>query len=459
MVAPSVLPHTCAGQVRQHQPPTQASQPAQNPTEPLSAVLDDLASRFLNCPGEDISEGEELMLLMFEVEKAHWFYTDFWRERDTSLPTLGVRDFALKMFNHTAYLRSYVSRFDTIFTKWQEYKRGVPTFGAIILNSNLTKVLMVQGFGGKSWGWPKGKLNKDESDSVCAAREVYEEIGFDVTPYITDDHCIVAKMGEQHMTLFIIPGIPEDTAFETLTRQEIKDIKWHLISDLQAKVKDETKKNKYYSVLPVLGRLLSWIRDYKRSLSRSRTPQRSGPQILTAATSSPATKREKIEKKGKKEKGGNYSLAQQEVDMAGVARDNAATFGDTFQETAAKGFSADEMFEVNAKLFNIHSTYSFDQYTTALPGKKDRPSDAKGIHAPERFRQCQVQDAQTKIAVQFEREHAVPHDHVGSSALVSAPGKCSAIIDVSSEHKTTSTGSALLDFSFDRKAIINSMGF
>ena len=201
------------------------------------------------------------MLLMFEVEKAHWFYTDFWRERNSSLPSLGMRDFASRIFSHAAFLRHYVPRFDSIFTKWQEYKRGVPTFGAIILNSNLTKVLMVQGYGGKSWGWPKGKLNRDESDAAAAAREVYEEIGFDVTPYIEDENAVVAKMGEQYMKLFIIPGIPEDTVFETLTRQEIKDIKWHVIADLQAQVKDDTKKNKYYSVLPVIGRLMGWIRD------------------------------------------------------------------------------------------------------------------------------------------------------------------------------------------------------
>ena len=73
---------------------------------------------------------------------------------------------------------------------------------------------------------------------------MYEEIGFDVTPYINEKNAIVAKMGEQHMKLFVIPGIPEDTVFETLTRQEIKDIKWHVIADLQSKLKDDTKKNK-----------------------------------------------------------------------------------------------------------------------------------------------------------------------------------------------------------------------
>ena len=404
--------------------------------------------RFLNCPAEDISEGEALMLLMFEVEKAHWFYSDFWRERDTSLPSLGIREFALKIFQHTAYLHSYDTRFDTIFTKWQEYKRGVPTFGAIILNSSLTKVLMVQGWSGKSWGWPKGKLNRHESDAVCAAREVYEEIGFDVSPYIDENNAVVAKMGEQHMKLFIIPGIPEDTVFETLTRQEIKDIKWHMISDLESKIGDDLKKNKYYSVVPVLGRLLSWIRDYKRSLSRSRTPLRNSLVATTSATNSPmGPKREKG--KGKKgDKGGSYSLTQQETDAAGVARDNADTFGTTFQETASKGFSADEMFRLNAEKFNIHSTYSFDQYTTALPGKKDGATE-KGLHAPERFRPCQVKDGLDKD----EDPNAVFSTEIAEDKVVALKSSGSACSQDSTTHST------LLRFTFDRKAIMDSMGF
>ena len=391
--------------------------------------------RFLNCPGEDISEGQELMLLMFEVEKAHWFYTDFWRERDSALPALGMREFALKIFSHTPFLKCYVNRFDTIFTKWQEYKRGVPTFGAIILNSSLDKVLMVQGWGGKSWGWPKGKLNKDESDAVCAAREVYEEIGFDVTPYIDEQHAVVAKMGEQHMKLFIIPGIPEETCFETLTRQEIKDIKWHLISDLQGKVKDESKKSKYYAVLPVLGRLVAWIRDYKRSLSRSKTPQRS---TSAPTASSPTSKREKS--KGKKERGVNYSLAEQEVDMAGVARNNTDTFG------GVQGFSADEMFRVNAERFNIHSTYSFDDYTVPIPGKT--VTERKGVHAPERFRECQVQDGQMKVEMQEASS--------GRDKPAAEPKRARA--KPAKAPREASQDSVLLDFRFDRSAIVNAMG-
>lgn len=60
-----------------------------------------------------------MMLLMFEVEKAFWFYLDFWREHDTSLPSLNMKDFSRLLFNHCAMLQPYAGRLDAILAEWQ----------------------------------------------------------------------------------------------------------------------------------------------------------------------------------------------------------------------------------------------------------------------------------------------------------------------------------------------------
>ena len=146
-------------------------------------------------------------------------------------------------------------------------------------------------------------------------------------------------------------------------------------------------------------------------------------------------------------------MVQQETDAAGVSRDNSTTFGATFKETAAKGFSADEMFRINAELFNIHSTYSFDQYTTALPGQKERGESKIGVHAPERYRACQVQDVQSKIA-----DDAVKI--VESKAQ--EPRSTRKVKQESKANVPECEPNVLLSFSFDladRKAIVDSMGF
>lgn len=40
--------------------------------------------------------------------------------------------------------------------------------------------MLVQSFSSKSWGFPKGKVNKDESGFDCAVREVSKPVKHDV---------------------------------------------------------------------------------------------------------------------------------------------------------------------------------------------------------------------------------------------------------------------------------------
>ena len=45
--------------------------------------------------------------------------------------------------------------------------------GAILLNVAMDKCLLVRGYkDSASWGFPKGKVAKEESDRACAIREV-----------------------------------------------------------------------------------------------------------------------------------------------------------------------------------------------------------------------------------------------------------------------------------------------
>lgn len=51
-------------------------------------------------------------------------------------------------------------------------KGRTPTCGAIILNPDLTKCLLVSSYDGKSWSFPGGKIARDETYAHCAVREV-----------------------------------------------------------------------------------------------------------------------------------------------------------------------------------------------------------------------------------------------------------------------------------------------
>lgn len=54
---------------------------------------------------------------------------------------------------------------------------SVPTYGAILLTTDLKHVLLVQSYWAKSsWGFPKGKVNENEDPLHCAIREVCNDI-------------------------------------------------------------------------------------------------------------------------------------------------------------------------------------------------------------------------------------------------------------------------------------------
>ena len=72
---------------------------------------------------------------------------------------------------------------DVLLRHLRRVKAGTRACGAIILNTNLDKCLLVRGSNNSraSFGWPKGKAEAGETDAACAIREVYEEIGLDIS--------------------------------------------------------------------------------------------------------------------------------------------------------------------------------------------------------------------------------------------------------------------------------------
>ena len=155
-----------------------------------------------------------------------------------------------------------------------------------MLNETMDQVVLVKGWKkNANWSFPRGKINKDEDDLVCAMREVYEETGFDIekasiVPENKNVMSIEIAMREQHMRLFVFRGIPMDTHFEPRTRKEISKIQWWKLSDLPTlkKMKQQqgeprgedlaTNANKFYMVAPFLGSLKRWISQQKKQDSK-----------------------------------------------------------------------------------------------------------------------------------------------------------------------------------------------
>ncbi len=231
----------------------------------------------INLPKEDLSSVERIC---FQVEEAQWFYEDFIRPLDPSLPSMSLRTFCLRIFQHCPLLAAFtVDNHMRAFEEFLMYKNRVPVRGAIMLNHEMDSVVLVKGWKKTAnWSFPRGKISKDEDDLDCAIREVYEETGFDIraaglVPEPGKAKYIDIPMKEQHLRLYVFRDVPMDTHFEPRTRKEISRIEWYKLSDLPAfrkknvansdQVEVAKNANKFFMVAPFLVPLKKWVQQQK----------------------------------------------------------------------------------------------------------------------------------------------------------------------------------------------------
>ncbi|KAK1980568.1 hypothetical protein LZ30DRAFT_122996 [Colletotrichum cereale] len=246
----------------------------------LEDWLDDLCVRFIiNLPEEDLSS---VARICFQIEEAQWFYEDFVRPLDPTLPSMTLRSFSLRIFQHCPLLAPFsVENHTKAFEEFLQYKTRVPVRGAIMLNEAMDSTILVKGWKkGANWSFPRGKINKDEDDLECAVREVYEETGYDLhaaglVPENRDDvKYIEVTMREQQLRLYVFRDVPMDTHFQPRTRKEISKIQWYKLSELPAFRKKGNQPqndaaaaanaNKFYMVAPFLVPLKKWVVQQKR---------------------------------------------------------------------------------------------------------------------------------------------------------------------------------------------------
>ncbi|KAF9076308.1 Dcp2, box A domain-containing protein [Rhodocollybia butyracea] len=213
-------------------------------------VLEDLTSRFiLNLPDEELNSLERIS---FQVEQAHWYYEDFIREANPKFPSLPLKRFSAMLFDACPLLHRWEDH-EQAFTEFMQYKTRVPVCGAIMLNDTWEKCVLVKGWKSSSgWGFPKGKINENEPRPSCAIREVLEETGYNLAGQLNPDHVVEMSIKEQKISLFIVPGVPEDYPFKTKTRKEISKIEWFRLVDLPTWKRNKAAPGKFYLITPFI---------------------------------------------------------------------------------------------------------------------------------------------------------------------------------------------------------------
>ncbi|KAL0951207.1 hypothetical protein HGRIS_007932 [Hohenbuehelia grisea] len=152
---------------------------------------------------------------------------------------------------------------DQAFNTFLQYKTQVPVCGAIMLNETWDKCVLVKGWKASSgWGFPKGKINESEPQHLCAVREVLEETGYNLADQINPEHVLETEIRDQRVSLYIVPGVPEDYPFETKTRKEISKIEWFRLTDLPGWKRNKNVPGKFYLIHPFIGPLRKFIQRY-----------------------------------------------------------------------------------------------------------------------------------------------------------------------------------------------------
>ncbi|CAI6300674.1 unnamed protein product [Periconia digitata] len=245
--------------------------------------LDDLCVRFIvNLPHEELQSVERIC---FQIEEAQWYYEDFIRPLDPALPSMNLRVFSQRMFQHCPLFAGFTAAHrEGAYEQFLAYKTRVPVRGAIMLNQDMTHAVLVKGWKkGAKWSFPRGKINKDESDLDCAVREVYEETGLDLQEagLVKPEEqmkSIDVNMREQSLKLYVFRGVPMDTNFEPRTRKEISKIDWYKLGDLPTLRRKnhpqgnghDLKDNSFYMVTPFIPQLKGWIKAQRQLEKRNR---------------------------------------------------------------------------------------------------------------------------------------------------------------------------------------------
>ena len=81
-----------------------------------------------------------MLALFIEVALSHWFYEDFAREANPTLPSLPLKRFSEALFNSCPLLHRWRGDHEGAFNHFMQYKTRVPVCGAIMLNDTWDKV-------------------------------------------------------------------------------------------------------------------------------------------------------------------------------------------------------------------------------------------------------------------------------------------------------------------------------
>lgn len=227
----------------------------------LDRVLEDVLVRFVLFAQPPADEPERIF---FDMELALWFYVDLVRIEHPQLQNFKkIKQFCKKLAELWPFL--WDGDIEQGLKKWSGYKSMVPVRGVALFDKTLTKLLLVQGTESKSWSFPRGKIEQDETDADAAIREAKEEVGLDLSPYLNEKEFIERTVNGKNYKIFLCKNIPDDVAYRPTVRNEINAINWKNFRALTKELKKS--QGNYFLLNTMMGSLNQWARKQRGEIN------------------------------------------------------------------------------------------------------------------------------------------------------------------------------------------------
>ncbi|KAK2707011.1 hypothetical protein QYM36_014883 [Artemia franciscana] len=193
-------------------------------------LLRDLCGKYIL--SMSIQDRKDMFKVCNNIQAAYW---SLYESNIGLFKSLRIKEFMKCIFYRVKFLNTEVQKVDSIYNQWHRYCRKIPRYGCALINGSF------------------GKIEENESEVDCAAREVYEEVGYKCKEYInTNEYVEYFGKHNSRMKLFIIYGVDEKIYFKPKVKYEISDVQWHSISEICNK----SDSKEYRLIYPSLQKLL-----------------------------------------------------------------------------------------------------------------------------------------------------------------------------------------------------------
>lgn len=343
------------------------------PPQSIEEALHELHARFLNLPKGEIPTVERIF---FQIQQAHWYYEDEWADvyaddENFSLPHLRFEEFSKQIFSLSPMLREYCTLHADFKQRFKEYSASIPRYGAILVNAKMTHVLLVSNLSSKNYSFPKGKINQGEAGIDCAAREAYEETGYNPRSLLSESMAIVTENDNEYgfCKLYVAIGVPDDgtVIFSPVAKKEIGGIAWIDLNSIEHNKALAATDNGYKSVRAFgigehMHKLQSIFAKFKKGGKRKYnnyySHNNNGTTTTTNSSNNPSSSTGN-ERKTNKTSSSNKHQNTTVIDYSTISKD---TLLDIPLENKGK-WKVNDMFQANAKILGVNFVYDGNPHT------------------------------------------------------------------------------------------------